>query len=260
MIYAIGDIHGQIEMLHHSLDLIRADGGKDAQIIFMGDYTDRGLNSRAVINHLIDGVAAGRNWTCLKGNHDRMFYDFVMTGREHDPAITSNLSWVNPRLGGDKTLGSYGIAGTPVLDHPEGGFDCLTHFTTDNGDISKDDIVAMAQKNVPKDHLTFLDTRPLYHETDDQIFVHAGLRPNVPLKSQDPEEMMWIRDGFLETDHDFGKLVVHGHTAIDAPTHYGNRLNIDAGAGRGRVLIPVVLEGRDCWTLTENGREPVARG
>lgn len=259
MIYAIGDIHGQIEMLHHSLDLIKADGGEDAQIIFMGDYTDRGANSRAVIDHLIDRLAAGRNWTCLKGNHDRMFYDFVTKGVEHDPAITSNLSWVNPRLGGNTTLASYGIAGTPVLDHPEGGFNCLTHFSTDVGDISKADIVAQAQENVPAGHLTFLNTRQLYHETEDHIFVHAGLRPNVVLADQTADDMMWIRDEFLETDHDFGKLVVHGHTAIDAPTHYGNRLNIDAGAGRGRVLIPVVLEGRDCWTLTENGRVPVTQ-
>lgn len=257
MIYAVGDIHGQKAMLDQSLAMIEADGGPDAQVVFMGDYTDRGPDSRAVIDTLIDGLAAGRNWTCLKGNHDRMFYDFVMDGVEHDPAITSNLSWVNPRLGGNTTLASYGITGTPVLDHPEGGFDCLTHFTTDTGDISKDDIVAMAKQNVPQEHLSFLDTRQLYLETGDHIFVHAGLRPNVALAAQTADDIMWIRDGFLDTAHDFGKLVVHGHTAIDYPTHYGTRVNIDAGAGRGRVLVPVAFDGRDCFALTENGRAPI---
>ena len=260
MIYAVGDIHGQKAMLDHALTLIETDGGPDAEIVFIGDYTDRGLESRTVIDDLIAGCESGRKWTCLKGNHDRMFSDFVTDGAEHDPMIAPGLSWVNPRLGGAATLASYGITGTPHFKQPEGALEVLTHYTTDAGDLSKDAIVAMAQKNVPQAHLDFLNSRALYHETEDLIFVHAGLRPDVPLADQDPEDMMWIREGFLETGHDFGKLLVHGHTAIDYPTHYGTRVNIDAGAGRGRVLVPVVFEGRDCFALTENGRVPVKAG
>ena len=257
MIYAIGDIHGQKAMLDYALSLIENDGGPDAEIVFVGDYTDRGADSRAVIDALIEGLAAGRNWTCLKGNHDRMFSDFVTSGAEHDPMIAPGLSWVNPRLGGAATLASYGVIGTPNFKQPNGELEILTHYTTDTGDLSKDEIVAWAQQQVPQSHLDFVNTRALYHETDSLIFVHAGLRPNIPLAAQDPEDMMWIREGFLETGHDFGKLLVHGHTAIDYPTHYGTRVNIDAGAGRGRVLVPVVFEDRKCWALTDEGRVPV---
>jgi serine/threonine protein phosphatase 1 len=87
--------------------------------------------------------------------------------------------------------------------------------------------------------------------------VHAGLRPHVPLADQDAEDMLWIRDGFLETGYNFGKLVVHGHTALDHPTLYETRLNIDGGAGYGRPLVPIALNGTSCWTLTANGRQPL---
>ncbi|MDP5362969.1 MAG: metallophosphoesterase, partial [Paracoccaceae bacterium] len=94
-IYAIGDIHGQKEMLDYALALITADGGEDAQIVFLGDYTDRGPDSRAVIDTLIDGREAARNWIFLKGNHDRMFTQFVREGREHDPRVKSGINWLN---------------------------------------------------------------------------------------------------------------------------------------------------------------------
>lgn len=254
MIYAIGDIHGQKAMLDHALALIDADGGPDAEIVFVGDYTDRGPDSCAVIDTLIAGQAAGRNWTCLKGNHDRMFYDFVTTGLEHDPMVKSNISWVNPRLGGANTLASYGVPGTPHFDHPNDDKERLTHYMDGAQKLSRGAVRALAQSKVPATHLDFLNTRPLMHETNDLIFVHAGLRPNVALDAQDPEDLMWIREGFLETGHDFGKLVVHGHTALDYPVHYGTRVNIDCGAGYGRTLLPVVFEGRACWTLTDTGR------
>lgn len=257
MIYAIGDIHGQKAMLDTALKLIQADGGSEAEIIFVGDYADRGPHSREVIDALIEGKAAGQNWTCLKGNHDRMFFDFVTKGAEHDPMILPGLSWVNPRLGGAATLASYGILGMPNFVHPNGELEVLTHYTTDTGDISKDDIVALAQQKVPQSHLDFVNSCPLHHESNSLIFVHAGLRAHIPLIAQEPEDMMWIREGFLETNHDFGKLIVHGHTAIDYPTHYGTRVNIDAGAGRGRVLVPVVFDDRMCWALTDAGRVPV---
>ena len=257
MIYAIGDIHGQKAMLDHALALVDADGGADAKIIFMGDYTDRGPDSRAVIDTLIAGRDAGRNWTFLKGNHDRMFHDFVTQGAEHDPKVKSNISWVNPRLGGQATLASYGVTGDPHFTQ-DGTHERLTHYTKDGETLSRDMVQAQARAAVPAAHLDFLNDLPLFHETQAHIFVHAGLRPNVALADQDVEDMLWIRDGFLETGHDFGKLVVHGHTALDHPQHYGTRLNIDGGAGYGRPLVPVVLDGAACWTLTDQGRAPLS--
>jgi len=144
MIYAIGDIHGQKAMLDHALALVDADGGADAKIIFMGDYTDRGPDSRAVIDTLIAGRDAGRNWTFLKGNHDRMFHDFVTQGAEHDPKVKSNISWVNPRLGGQATLASYGVTGDPHFTQ-DGTHERLTHYTKDGETLPRDMVQAQAR-------------------------------------------------------------------------------------------------------------------
>ncbi|HAC51243.1 MAG TPA: serine/threonine protein phosphatase, partial [Sulfitobacter sp.] len=108
-IYAIGDIHGYAAELERVLTLIEEDGGPDARIVFLGDYTDRGPDSKAVIERLAQGKAEGRNWTFLMGNHDRMFSWFMEDFPRHDPLLLVELNWLNPRLGGDSTLGSYGV-------------------------------------------------------------------------------------------------------------------------------------------------------
>lgn len=257
-IYAIGDIHGQKEMLDRALALIAADGGEDAQIVFVGDYTDRGPDSRAVIDTLIAGRDAGRNWVFLKGNHDRMFSNFVQQGIEHDPRVKSGISWLNPRLGGSATLASYGIEGEMHFAPRRGNeLEFLVHFEGDSGMLDKSALQQQAQAAVPVAHLDFLETLPLWHETDDLLFVHAGLRPGLPVAAQDPEDLLWIRSPFLETKRDFGKLVVHGHTALDYPQHFGNRIDLDGGAGYFRPLVPAVFEGRDCWLLAGHGRVPL---
>jgi serine/threonine protein phosphatase 1 len=259
MIYAVGDIHGHLEKLENALRLIELDGGPDAQIVFVGDYTDRGLESRQVIDRLMEGQAQGRNWICLLGNHDKSFADFVQFGITHDPMVTIGINWLQPRLGGMATLNSYGIiSDTPaVYDHPEGELEQMVSVQIDGKKVTTEGLRQIAEKMVPAEHIAFLNNLPLIHETDDLIFVHAGLRPNVPLGEQDPIDLIWIREGFLETGHDFGKLVVHGHTAIEAPQHFGNRIDLDGGAGRGRPLVPAVFEGRDCWLLTDDGRVPL---
>lgn len=254
-LYAIGDIHGQKAMLDQALDLIIADGGSDAPVVFLGDYTDRGPDSRAVIDTLIAGRAAGRNWTFIKGNHDRFFTRFVREGREHDPRVRSGISWLNPRLGGTATLASYGIVGDPQFGRdPQSGLELLTGFDSAGRFMDIHSLMLAAQDRVPEAHLAFLETLPLTHETDDLIFVHAGLQMKLPLDWQDPEDLLWIREGFLDSPIDYGKLIVHGHTALDTPQHHGNRVNLDGGAGYGRPLVPAVFEGRDCWLLTGNGR------
>ncbi|WP_342078326.1 metallophosphoesterase [Yoonia sp. SS1-5] len=255
LLYAIGDIHGQMAMLEHALALIAADGGDDAKVVFLGDYTDRGPDSQAVIDTLIKGREAGRDWVFIKGNHDRLFSNFVRHGIEHDPRVKSGISWLNPRLGGTATLASYGVTGQMHFERPsQDALETLAYYTGDSGRITKDALQRIAQQHVPQSHLDFLDELPLTYQTDDLIFVHAGLRPGIPLEKQDPEDLIWIRDGFLESTHDFGKLVVHGHTALDHPTHFGNRIDLDGGAGYGKPLVPAVFEGRDCWLLTDKGR------
>lgn len=258
-IYAVGDIHGQKAMLDRALALIAEDGGPDAQIVFLGDYTDRGPNSRGVINTLIAGQSAGRNWRFIKGNHDRFFSHWVQFGREHDPMVKSGISWLNPRLGGTATLASYGVTSTPepTFERQADGLEYLVRFQKGDQIITPAEVQAAAQKAVPQAHLTFLDNLPLSYETDDLLFVHAGIRPGVPLAEQDPEDLLWIREGYLDDPRDHGKLVVHGHTALDTPQHHGNRVNLDGGAGYGRPLIPTVFEGRDCFLLTPSGRQPL---
>ncbi|WP_227269108.1 metallophosphoesterase family protein [Roseobacter weihaiensis] len=236
-IYAIGDIHGQLEELHRVLELIEKEGGPEAKVVFVGDYVDRGLNSKAVVQTLIDGQARGRNWMCLKGNHDRYLTRFVDDMIIQDPCTATGLFWLHPRLGGDKTLLSYGVLAEDGWPIPP--------------------IHAEARQAVPEAHLDFLRNLPLIHETDDLIFVHAGLRPGVPLAQQEEDDLVWIRDPFLTHKGSFGKLVVHGHTALEHPQHAGNRVNLDGGAGYFRPLNAAVFEGRDCWLLSDAGRVPL---
>jgi serine/threonine protein phosphatase 1 len=236
-LYAIGDVHGQIDMLHEALGLIEAEGGKQAKIVFIGDYVDRGPDSKAVVQLLIDAAKAGKPWVTLKGNHDRYLQRFVETATVRDPCTKSGLHWMNPRLGGDKTLVSYGVP------------------ASESGDMAA--IHAEAVKAVPDSHLHFIQNLPIRYETDDLFFAHAGIQPGVKLADQVEDDLLWIRDPFLKDIRDHGKLIVHGHTMIEAPQAYHNRINLDGGAGQGRPLYPAVFEGRQCWLLTRGGRVPL---
>ena len=233
-LYAIGDIHGQLGELHRVLDLIEADGGSDAQIVFLGDYTDRGPDSRGVIDALIAGRDAGRNWTFLKGNHDRMFNWFMQDYPKHDAHLPIEYYWLHPRLGGDTTLASYGVA-----------------FTDKDRQTA---VQEMAKKEVPQAHLTFLNNLDLSFETEEYFFCHAGILPGVPLDQQSEHDLLWIRNEFHCSNAAHPKIIVHGHTPVAAPTHYGNRINLDAGGGNGKPLTAAVFEGRQAWVLTRNGR------
>lgn len=239
-IYAIGDIHGRLGLLHQALERIERDGGADAPVVFIGDYCDRGPQSSDVIQLLIDGQAEGRDWTCLMGNHDRMFAMFLEDYPRNDARLLVGYHWLHDRLGGLETLRSYGV------DVPEGSRIYEVH--------------AELRSAVPAAHKEFLLGLPYWRAADDVLFVHAGIRPGVPIEAQDPDDLVWIREEFLGDRTDHGPLVVHGHTAIQAATHHGNRINIDSGAAYGRDLTTVVLEGRQCWTLTEAGREILAPG
>lgn len=236
--YAIGDIHGHLDKLRAAHDLIAADrareGDAGSPVVHLGDLVDRGPDSRGVIEHLRAGIAGGEPWVVLYGNHDRMFDGFLRDPDFHDPGVRSDLHWFDPRLGGMATLASYGVTGMRerVLF----------------------DVHADAVRAVPRDHVAFLRTRPRHHLRGEALFVHAGIRPGIGLHDQTEDDLVWIRAGFLDDTRDHGALVVHGHTAIDRATHYGNRLNLDSGAAYGGPLSAVAIEGRSAWLLTPAGR------
>ena len=236
-IYAIGDIHGQMAELTRVLSLIEADGGPDAQIVFLGDYTDRGPDSRGVLDTLINGRDAGRNWTFLKGNHDRMFEWFMENPLRHDPYLMVELYWLHQRLGGDTTLASYGVDAS--------------------GRRREKDVHADARAAVPEAHLSFLRDLRLMHVVGDLMFVHAGIRPGIAIKDQTEEDLLWIRQEFHRSTDPHPKLIVHGHTPVDAATHDGNRVNLDTGAGYGKPLTAAVFEAGQVWQLSEDGRQPL---
>lgn len=234
--YAIGDIHGHLHLLRDIHARIAADMAVHgpAPIVHIGDLVDRGPNSQAVIEYLREGVAAGKDWVVLKGNHDRMFANYLNDYKYHDPGLRLDMSYLHPKIGGVQTLESYGVRNP--ADRPLAP------------------VNAEAVAAVPQAHRDFLESRPTSYQRGEVIYVHAGIRPGVPLAEQAEDDLVWIRKGFLEDTRDHEALIVHGHTAIDAPTHYGNRVNIDSSAAYGGPLSAVVLEGRKVFHLTEAGR------
>ncbi len=233
-IYAIGDIHGHLDKLDQAIELIEQDGGRDAKVVCVGDYIDRGPNSKGVIDRLIQ-LAQSRTLITLKGNHDRMMEWFLETPPRHDPHMMVGMHWLHERIGGIETLASYGISVTPMQD-------------------LLSDIHAQARRHIPQDHQAFLKNLKTSFETDDLYFCHAGIRPDVPLAEQTENDLVWIRQEFHAHTLPHPKYIVHGHTPINFPKNYGNRLNIDGGAAFGRELVPVVLDGTKKFALTKSGR------
>lgn len=259
MIYAIADIHGHLAQLERALGLIEQDGGRDAPVVFLGDYVDRGPDSAAVLQTLMDGQAAGRNWTCLKGNHDRLFQIYLESGALNDGHLHAGLDWLDPRLGGRETLASFLLGDEPgFLSAKGGGLETLAAYgVSPDFEVALAELYTVARRHVPPQHLEFLQNLPTSHRAQGMIFVHAGLRPGIALEDQDESDLLWIREPFLSDPCDHGALVVHGHTALDHPQHHGNRVNLDGGAGFGNLLVPAVFEDGACFTLTDQGRVPL---
>ncbi|MBP0482395.1 metallophosphoesterase family protein [Sagittula salina] len=234
-IYAIGDIHGQSAMLDTALARIENDGGTEARIVFLGDYVDRGPDSKGVIDTLTEGLAKGRNWTCVKGNHDRLFEWFVLPPKpRNDPHLLIGYDWTHPNIGGRETMQSYGV------DVPER--------------IRSEDLAQTLRERVPDAHLEFLASLKICHRETGLFFAHAGVRPGVALSDQHEDDLVWIREAFLHDETDHGALVVHGHTPVETPDLRVNRLNLDTGAGYGKPLTVAVFEGETIHALRESGR------
>jgi serine/threonine protein phosphatase 1 len=208
--YAVADIHGRLDLLHILLDLILADAavrGARAKIVFTGDYVDRGDNSYGVIERLMAGPERdGDQCVCLRGNHDDLFVRSVTTG-----SMVPDWAWFLF----DHTLGSYA-----------GVRDGLT--ITDR----------------LRRHVEFISALPLTHDEGGYFFVHAGIRPNIPLSHQAEKDLLWIREEFLDYTGQLPRRVVHGHTIIgDRPVFGANRISADTGAFRSGFLTAIVLDG-----------------
>lgn len=218
-LYAVGDIHGRADLLDRLLaDIDRDAAGGDgrAQLIFLGDYIDRGPDSAGVIDRL---VALGRErpeTVFLKGNHEAVMLDFLA-----DPWGASDwLSW-----GGVETLKSYGLSGS-LLDDPDALADAL-------------------RAQLPASHLVFLQSLELWRRFGDYFFVHAGVRPGAPLSAQTEQDLLWIRGEFhnAEPDERPDKVIVHGHHPMKKPLDAGWRIAVDTGACFTGRLTAVALEG-----------------
>jgi serine/threonine protein phosphatase 1 len=184
-------------------------------VVFLGDYVDRGPDSRRVVDRLIEGPPPGFQWVCLRGNHEDSMVRFL-----DDDAVAQ--SWL--RNGGLETIQCY-------AGHAEAG---------DGLDALRDAF----RRAVPRRHLEYLAALPVSHVEGRYLFVHAGLRPGVPLEAQSERDMMWIRDDFLLSDRPFGRIVVHGHSIRPDPEIRPNRIGIDTGAYATGRLTALVLEGR----------------
>lgn len=235
-LYAIGDVHGQLDLLKAAHERIFDDGGHDAAIAHVGDLIDRGPDSRGVVDYLMRGQRAGRRWIVTRGNHDRFLPAFLTTPDWVDPGLSSGEHWVDhPGLGAAATLRSYGVD----PDQPRAA------------------LLEAARRAVPAEHAQFLASLPLWYLHPLALVVHAGLRPGVDLQAQSEHDLVWIRQGFLDSHVDFGPLLVHGHTALERPTLYRNRLNLDGGAAYGRPLSAAVIEPGAVHLLTDAGRHPL---
>jgi serine/threonine protein phosphatase 1 len=227
-VYAIGDIHGRTDLLTLQLAQIEADELRHrcarSIIVFLGDYIDRGPDSRGTIDLLL-ACAQMREVVNLKGNHETFIRRFL-------DAPGSLNDWRS--LGGLETLVSYGLR--PSLNRSH----------SDQERLSQEFLEVL-----PPEHLAFFESLPSSFTCGDFVFVHAGIRPGIALCKQTEDDLLWIRDDFLRHDLPFEKFVVHGHTPVNAPDVRSNRMNIDTGAFATGRLSCVMIEGRDITPLVD---------
>jgi serine/threonine protein phosphatase 1 len=222
-VYCVGDVHGRADLLQETCERIDDDLRrrpiKHAIEVYIGDYIDRGPDSKGVIDLL--AVRLVRNQAvCLRGNHEALMEYFL-----EDP------EWLQPwlKLGGLQTLASYGVSAS--------------------ADAKSTDQQRSLVAALPRTHVLFLHCLRNSFRCGDFFFVHAGIRPNVPLSSQDPADFLWIRDEFLDSNDNHGLFIVHGHTPVPHPDIRDNRINIDTGAWRTGILTCIAIEGTEILVL-----------
>jgi len=224
---AIGDIHGCLGIFGDLLEKIDADLAARptaaTQLVVLGDFIDRGPDSAALVD-LLRAFDDDPSVTVLMGNHEAMAVEAL----RGDPDALGH--WL--AMGGDATLESWGVPPTLLY----GG--------------SEEDIAAAAGELVPPDVIDWLESRPLHAAIGDYLFVHAGIRPGVPMAEQDRRDLLWIRDGFLQSRSDHGAMVVHGHSVAEEVQQRSNRIGIDTGAYWTGRLTALCLEGQERWLIT----------
>jgi serine/threonine protein phosphatase 1 len=217
-IYAIGDIHGRADLLRELIERLDEDQSRRPTTytveIFLGDYIDRGPDSKHVIDMLAARMARNHS-ICLRGNHEDLMDIFF-----DDPSVLD--SWI--ALGGMETLISYGV---------------VPHQT----ERDRIDVHRQLCQAFPRTHQLFLQCLKPWVCCGDYLFVHAGIRPAVPLDRQIMGDLLWIRSEFLNSSLQHSKYIVHGHTPVPHPDVRHNRMNIDTGAWRSGTLTCAIFEG-----------------
>ncbi len=221
-VYAVGDVHGRLDLLRRLEAQIHADaaarpGPRHLVIVMLGDYVDRGPETRGVIDHLLRPPQAGFERLHLIGNHDWWLRQFV----DADGPL---LPWL--LSGADAALRSYGVAPEVQPNDPES--------------------VALLRRRLgrrmPPSHRRFLQQLRPSLRIGDYLFAHAGIRPGLPLDRQELHDLMFIREPFLSEPSDLGVVVVHGHTVVPSPVLRHNRIGIDTGAYRTGRLTAVAID------------------
>ncbi len=227
-VYAVGDIHGRLDLLEQLIQAIDDDdaarGPAETTLVFLGDLVDRGPDSRGVVERLRRLSLERPSARFIAGNHEQVFLH-ALSG---DPRVTRYLV----AIGGRSTLLSYGIT-----DEEYAGLEYSE---------LADRLIAL----VPPEHVDFLSSFEEWVEIGDYLFVHAGVRPGVPLEEQSSQDLRWIRDEFLNSRSSFGRMVVHGHTISEDVEVRSNRIGIDTGAYDTGRLTALALEGSDRWFLS----------
>ena len=200
-VIVIGDIHGCLDMVKRLIDKIDWQPDKD-RLIFLGDYIDRGENSKGVVDFILALTRCSSRVECLIGNHEALFLDYL-NGRDRR-LFLSNGGWL--------TVEGY-----------------LAEKSEEDGPL------------VPPDHMSFYLSLKTYIELEDYYIVHAGFKPGVTIKDQQQTDMIWIRDQFIYTNYDFGKRVIFGHTPFDEPFIMENKIGLDTGAVYGNRLTCLEL-------------------
>ena len=237
-VYAVGDIHGRADLLTRLLEDLRADAGAGDYegrpiLIFLGDYVDRGFQSKDVINILLSNMVSPFETYFLKGNHEQAMLQFL-----GDAGIGPR--WAE--YGGAETLVSYGVQPPRTRTSPE-------EWMQASADL---------REALPDEHLQFLKNLELSVRVGDYVFVHAGVRPGVPLDQQNEQDLLWIREEFLNDRRSLGAVIVHGHTPIQNPYRDGRRISLDTGAYLSGKLTAARFEHDAVEFITTGPRQAAA--
>lgn len=226
-IYAVGDVHGRLDLLDQLLAQIHDDnrtrGPREAQLVLLGDLIDRGPHSAEVLRRVMQLSLPGIGVVALKGNHEMIMLDALDGDR-------GKLSlWL--AHGGSSALRSWGVSSQ------------FLHSA------SLDEIVLAARSVISPEERKWLSRLPVMHRAGDYLFVHAGIRPGIPLDRQRDQDLVWIRDEFLSSTVNHGFTVIHGHSVRTEVDEQPHRIGIDTGAYATGTLTAIGLEDSDRWFL-----------